>query len=56
MKRTERFRTMEMTRRIRDQIYQETKNMSKEELLRFFNERGETGSSLEQHEPERRTA
>lgn len=33
------IKTLEMVRRIRDELYEKTKNMSEEELLRFY--RGE---------------
>lgn len=33
------IRAVEMTRKIRDDMYERTKDLSEEELIRFFNER-----------------
>lgn len=35
------IRAIELTRRIRDEMYEETKDLSQEELIRFFHERAE---------------
>ena len=34
--------TVEMTRRIRDQMYEETKGLNADELLRYFREHSES--------------
>jgi hypothetical protein len=39
--RSEEIRAVEMTRRIRDEMYEETKDLSEDELIRFFHERAE---------------
>jgi hypothetical protein len=39
---TKPFDAVEMTRRIRDRMYEETKDLGSEELLRYFQERGES--------------
>ena len=33
------FRAVEMTRRIRDEMYEATKHLSDEELIRYFNDK-----------------
>ena len=33
------FRAVEMTRRIRDEMYEATKHLSDDELIRYFNEK-----------------
>lgn len=38
---SEEIRAVEMTRRIRDEMYEETKHLSQEELIRFFHEKAE---------------
>jgi hypothetical protein len=37
----EQLETVEMTRRIRDQMYEETKDLGAEELLRYIKQRSE---------------
>jgi hypothetical protein len=37
----EELRTVEMTRRIRDQMYEETKDLGAAELIRYIKERSE---------------
>lgn len=39
---------VEMTRRIRDEMYEKTKHYSDEELIRFFREKGEEASSKQE--------
>ena len=39
MKKNKTFDCVEMKRRIQEQIYEETKNMTHEELLEYFHER-----------------
>lgn len=41
---TDEIRTVEMTRRIRDQMYEETKDLGTEELIRYIKERSEATS------------
>ncbi len=41
---TEQLHAVEMTRRIRDQMYEETKDLEADELLRYFKERSEAAS------------
>ena len=36
------FDTVEMTRRIRDKMYEETKGLNADELLRYFREHSES--------------
>jgi len=38
----ETFDTVEMTRRIRDKMYEETKGLNADELLRYFREHSES--------------
>lgn len=38
----ETFDTVEMTRRIRDKMYEETKGLNTDELLRYFREHSES--------------
>jgi len=33
------IRTVEMTRKIRDEMYEATKHLSEEELIRYFNDK-----------------
>ena len=40
----EELRTVEMTRRIRDQMYEETKDLGMEELIRYIQQRSEAAS------------
>ena len=40
----EEIHAVEMTRRIRDEIYEKTKDFSDEELICFYREKGEGGS------------
>lgn len=39
---TKAFDTVEMTRRIRDKMYEETKDLNTDELLRYFREHSES--------------
>lgn len=53
---TKSFDAVEMTRRIRDMMYEETKDLGGDELLRYFHERGESARRKVQgldavHEP-----
>jgi hypothetical protein len=38
------IKTVEMTRRIRDRMYEETRDLSAEELLRYFRQRSEAAT------------
>lgn len=38
------LRAVEMTRRIRDQMYEETKNLGAEELIRYIKQRSDAAS------------
>jgi hypothetical protein len=44
MKREE-FKTVEMTRQIRDQMYEETKDLGQEEFLRYVRQRSAAASA-----------
>ena len=40
----EQLKAVEMTRRIRDKMYEETKHLGREELLRYIKQRSEAAS------------
>jgi hypothetical protein len=42
---SEQLNTVEMTRRIRDQMYEETKALDADELIRYFNERSKAAAT-----------
>lgn len=41
---SEHLNTVEMTRRLRDQMYEETKDLAPEEFLRYIKQRSEAAS------------
>ena len=43
--RNETIHAVEMTRKIRDAIYEETKHLSEQELIRYFKEKAASGST-----------
>lgn len=49
----EQLKAVEMTRRIRDQMYEETQGLEADELLRYIKERSETALRRVQERDER---
>jgi hypothetical protein len=49
------FDTVEMTRRIRDKMYEETKGLNADELLRYFREHSESARKKLKVRAERQT-
>lgn len=49
----EQLKAVEMTRRIRDQMYEETQGLGADELLRYFKERSKTAARRVQERDER---
>jgi hypothetical protein len=47
------LKAVEMVRRIRDQMYEETKGLEADELLRYFKERSKTAVRRAQERDER---
>lgn len=53
---TEQLHAVEMTRRIRDQMYEETKGLEADEVLQYFKERSEAASRKVQERDRRQVS